>query len=609
MADPFADIPRSGAAGQQQQVNPFADIPRVRAAPQSNPFEDIPRSKPQGSPPVSSEPLPVSSLKVVPQGPRRPVSVAPDSASADIPPRQPRPAPVSASDEDIFQRLIRSGHKPVVAAGILANAKREGGGDYGAVNKESGAIGMWQWLGPRKAALMAFAKEKGRDWKDPDIQHAFLDREIYSNPVLVQHLRQASTPEDAAKVFNEEFEKPGNMAAESVKRSSLAGALFKSLPKELTSVDTLRRVGRAAWEGAKDAMRGVELPEPPTALIRGEGLGAEALQEAEFLAKILALAGQTGQAAVQAVTGAIGQHLKEGGYDPTKADQLTRDLAGMAQFSPIARVMLPAVRLPSGRVAKGKAGGVHNDIPEAAAEGAERGFVDETGKFLTREEAGAKAQAAGLDVPDNLHSQDLNKAVAEQVPPPVSPPPPPGSQTVAAGPGGGPPPGSPPPIPPSVPPQSPVARFAPGRPIASKPEGVSFWQAIRGTISPTTMDKHARFAEQTIRRERGWQHRDVASTQARLEKIGSAQPTTVAGRLHKLIMPEQSFLRPIIADAQKYTYEARKGNVRPDEPELYKFWDHMEGKGPKPTDPNLSEFAKASRDILRKKQAELAEPS
>lgn len=73
--------------------------------------------------------------------------------------------------------------------------------------------------------------------------------------------------------------------------------------------------------------------------------------------------------------------------------------------------MRPAAKAPTGEISTAPKGGVHDDIP-GITDKHERGFVGPDGKFLSREEAGTKAQAAGMDVPKKLHSEDLNKATA-----------------------------------------------------------------------------------------------------------------------------------------------------------------------------------------------------
>lgn len=128
------------------------------------------------------------------------------------------------------------------------------------------------------------------------------------------------------------------------------------------------------------------------------------------------------------------------GMDETKADQLARDLGIISQVSPAlgmeaghspslsgsvpvktgATDLSPAIRKPAGEVVKGEQGKVHNDIP-GITENDQRGFVGAGGRFLNRKEAGTRAQAAGLDVPKVLHSEDLNAVREEQKTGPFGP--------------------------------------------------------------------------------------------------------------------------------------------------------------------------------------------
>lgn len=77
--------------------------------------------------------------------------------------------------------------------------------------------------------------------------------------------------------------------------------------------------------------------------------------------------------------------------------------------------LVPAVKKPDGNVVVGQPGDQHKDIPTIAP--ADRhGFTIEapgaskSQPFLNRSQAGQAAQRAGLDVPDNLHTTDLNQA-------------------------------------------------------------------------------------------------------------------------------------------------------------------------------------------------------
>jgi hypothetical protein len=69
----------------------------------------------------------------------------------------------------------------------------------------------------------------------------------------------------------------------------------------------------------------------------------------------------------------------------------------------------PAIK-KDGRVVPGTLGQTHDDILGPATPDKARGFVTAKGQFEARETAGKGAQAAGLDVPTRLHSEELNGA-------------------------------------------------------------------------------------------------------------------------------------------------------------------------------------------------------
>ncbi|BCH11935.1 hypothetical protein MesoLj131c_61930 [Mesorhizobium sp. 131-3-5] len=72
-----------------------------------------------------------------------------------------------------YQTLTAGGLSDAGARGLVSRWMNvEAGGGPGTVNS-IGATGMAQWLGPRKARLMAYAKAHGKDWNDFDTQLQF----------------------------------------------------------------------------------------------------------------------------------------------------------------------------------------------------------------------------------------------------------------------------------------------------------------------------------------------------------------------------------------------------------------------------------------------------
>ena len=72
-----------------------------------------------------------------------------------------------------YQTLTAGGLSDAGARGLVSRWMNvEAAGGPGTVNS-IGATGMAQWLGPRKARLMAFAKARGKNWNDFDTQLQF----------------------------------------------------------------------------------------------------------------------------------------------------------------------------------------------------------------------------------------------------------------------------------------------------------------------------------------------------------------------------------------------------------------------------------------------------
>ena len=136
--------------------------------------------------------------------------------------------PISA--QDLMQKLVQRGMTPAQAMAATANAEQEAGApgkpgmiDPGALNATSGAAGIFQWLGPRKAA---FQQQFGID-----PSHASIDQQLdflFHNPTEIATARRAfaggGSAGDLATRFNDIFEANG-VAGEGLKRAQLANQL------------------------------------------------------------------------------------------------------------------------------------------------------------------------------------------------------------------------------------------------------------------------------------------------------------------------------------------------------------------------------------------------
>jgi hypothetical protein len=104
---------------------------------------------------------------------------------------------------------------PAQAAGIVGNLIHESVGlNTGARNPGDGrdgsdSVGLAQWNSTRAVALKAFAAQNKADWRDFNIQLAFVQNELETSEApAAQRLRQAKTPREAAAAFAEYFLRP-----------------------------------------------------------------------------------------------------------------------------------------------------------------------------------------------------------------------------------------------------------------------------------------------------------------------------------------------------------------------------------------------------------------
>lgn len=114
-----------------------------------------------------------------------------------------------------YNYLIKKGLKPHLAAGIIGNLMQESYRHLDStVENEIGAVGIAQWLGPRKESLKKFAKDQGASYKDFDVQLDFLHEELMNTGDSwgskgQQAFFNAKTAEEAAAMFVEKFERSG----------------------------------------------------------------------------------------------------------------------------------------------------------------------------------------------------------------------------------------------------------------------------------------------------------------------------------------------------------------------------------------------------------------
>jgi hypothetical protein len=164
----------------------------------------------------------------------------------------------------VARRLKQQGFSNAQIAGVLGNFAQESGfnprvNEGGKVGGPMGrgGYGLAQWTGGRQSALVNFAKQRKMDPGDPALQADFLAYELEGpERRAADILRQAKSPEQAALVFRQHFERAG-IPKDEVRMKAARDYYGKvgqldqgidftrpALPGEVPSVvDTLRNAG------------------------------------------------------------------------------------------------------------------------------------------------------------------------------------------------------------------------------------------------------------------------------------------------------------------------------------------------------------------------------
>jgi hypothetical protein len=125
-----------------------------------------------------------------------------------------------------YNYFQQSGLAPHQAAGLVGNFTQESNVNPNITN-QIGAFGAGQWLGPRKKALLAYAKSKGKPANDLKTQLDFTLHELNTTEKKAGlALLKTKTPEQAALVVRKEYERPGKGEANDKKRIKVAQNLY-----------------------------------------------------------------------------------------------------------------------------------------------------------------------------------------------------------------------------------------------------------------------------------------------------------------------------------------------------------------------------------------------
>lgn len=121
--------------------------------------------------------------------------------------------------------LVQKGLKPHEAAGVVGNLIQESAMDPGITNS-IGAFGLAQWLGPRKKALVSWAKGRGKDPSDLYTQLDYIMEEPMESAKMLNALSKTKTASQAAATFSQIYERPGKAEANNHRRAGYAENLM-----------------------------------------------------------------------------------------------------------------------------------------------------------------------------------------------------------------------------------------------------------------------------------------------------------------------------------------------------------------------------------------------
>jgi hypothetical protein len=131
----------------------------------------------------------------------------------------------TAAADKIYQALIDAGYSPEAAAAILGNLEAEHGFLTSWVG-DQGSVGLAQWRGDRKQALLEFAQSLGKDPTDLDVQIQFLiQKDMYTRLGAdgVEKLKGMTDFVDATDYICHNYESPARYASKAAYEASKYG--------------------------------------------------------------------------------------------------------------------------------------------------------------------------------------------------------------------------------------------------------------------------------------------------------------------------------------------------------------------------------------------------
>lgn len=132
---------------------------------------------------------------------------------------------------DVYNRYRQDGLTDAEAAGMTGNIAQESGFDSGAVSNDGyGTRALIQWDGDRYARFEKWCEENGRDPSDWRAQVDYSVEEMKTTePDALRRMRERGddlTPEEAARIIREDYERPDPAQANDARRMSEARRVY-----------------------------------------------------------------------------------------------------------------------------------------------------------------------------------------------------------------------------------------------------------------------------------------------------------------------------------------------------------------------------------------------
>jgi hypothetical protein len=119
--------------------------------------------------------------------------------------------------KQLFDYFKDHGFTEAQASGILGNIQTESSFRTDAHNHAEGAIGFCQWEGPRRTDLENFARHEGKPVTDWHVQADFVMHELNGKESgAMAALKHAETPQEAARVFQSQYERSASLGHRAV---------------------------------------------------------------------------------------------------------------------------------------------------------------------------------------------------------------------------------------------------------------------------------------------------------------------------------------------------------------------------------------------------------